>query len=397
ETSYNSSTYYQNSSRIYYQKCGGSVTDDSLNFKVYDERNLSRLTDIDINGFFEFYLGEGTVKRNSTVSENNIDELEMCILPTNLNLTLDADIEYDFLNNTNLTYGKRNYYFDGATVNSDVQDIKLYLLNSEYSTSFIQEVEDQQTSSVPGALIHTQRFYPGDGIYRTVQISKTDDNGKSVGFYEVEEVDYKHIIMLDREVILETESGKIVPESVPYTLIFKTGEALLYPWNILEGNPEISTSLNFNESTNITTYSWIDSSGSVTSGNLLVYQEKHDAKNLLICNQSASFSSGSVTCDVSGYEGSFIAIGSVQPDTMTDLINFVISTAKDIFGNTGIIIGFFIILTAGLAFIWNPTAMIIALNAATIFVNLIGFISFGGIYIFAMIGISIIAIIFLRT
>jgi hypothetical protein len=82
---------------------------------------------------------------------------------------------------------------------------------------------------------------------------------------------------------------------------------------------------------------------------------------------------------------------------MKKIINFVISAAREIFGNTGLILGWFIILTASLIFIWNPTAMVISHNIAVIFVNMIGLIDFGFTYIFTMIAVSLIIIIFMRS
>jgi len=48
------------------------------------------------------------------------------------------------------------------------------------------------------------------------------------------------------------------------------------------------------------------------------------------------------------------------------------------------------------AMMWNPAAGIISINAAVIFVNIIGFISVSPVFIFGMIGISIITIILLK-
>lgn len=394
ETNYNTSLYYQNTTQISLHKCGGGET--TLNFKAYNETHLSRINPFDFKATFEYWMGRGSVYRNLSLNEEDVSDVDICLTPGEIELYTDATIDYGF-GDENITYVNRNYYFDNAQLTNTTQNIELYLLNAEEATTFIQEVEDQQTEAVPGALVYIQRYYPKDGEYRTVQISKTDDNGKSVGFYKVETINYRHLILLDGEVVLQTEKGKVFGESVPYTLIFKIGDALNYPWQVLESDSNIITSLTFNESTNITTYSWIDSTGATNRGQLLVYQINYDGDNILICNKSAEFSSGTLTCDTTGYDGSFEAYGYVYPNTLTDIINFVVSTAKDIFGNTGMIMGWLIILTATLIFIWNPTAMIVAHNAATIFVNLIGFISFGPIYIFSMIAVSIIIIIFMRT
>jgi hypothetical protein len=95
-------------------------------------------------------------------------------------------------------------------------------------------------------------------------------------------------------------------------------------------------------------------------------------------------------------EGNFVAYGYIETTT-SDVLNFIISTAKDILDRTGLLIGFFIILTAGFAFIWNPTAGIVGVEGAIIFVNVIGLVSFSPVFIFSSIAIAILALILLRS
>ncbi len=398
---FNTSTYYQNTTRIHVEKCGGSYTVESLDFKAYHEQSGARINPYDIDGYFSYWFGSGDVKRTTNVSEEDVADLSLCLLPANRSYYLDADIEYGH-EDENTTYVDRKYYYDGELVDNSTENVALYLLNATQSQTFILEVEDQTIEAVPNAFIHIQRWYPGEESYKTVQIAKTDDNGKSAGFYETETVDYKHLIYLDGVLELETDRGKVIPESVPYTLTFRIGESATYPGDVLETNENITSTITFNESTNITTFSWVDSEGEAVLGRFLVYKLRNNESNTLICNETLSFSSGTLTCNVSNYTGSFAGYGYIQEDdgeqeTLHVILNFAITSIRDIFGDTGLLIGFFIILTAGLAFIWNPTAMIVAANVATIMVNLIGFIEFGLTFIFAMMGVSILIIIFMKT
>jgi len=43
------------------------------------------------------------------------------------------------------------------------EDINLYLLEAEDSTSFIIKVQDQKLSPVTNALVYIQKYYPSDG------------------------------------------------------------------------------------------------------------------------------------------------------------------------------------------------------------------------------------------
>ena len=99
---------------------------------------------------------------------------------------------------------------------------------------------------------------------------------------------------------------------------------------------------------------------------------------------------------MTGYNGNFVAYGYIETE-VTDILDFLITTAIEIFGREGLLIGVFIVMVAGLAFIWNPTAGIIAMNAAVILTSMIGFMVVSPVFIFAMIAVSFIAIILLKT
>lgn len=389
-----SSEYNQTVDPIILAECSGTYSVVAINFTAYREDNLTRINPFSFNGFFEYTIGYSQSFKNLTISNSSTDEIILCLSPNYSSFNIYADIDYGS-DEVNDSYVNRKYYFYNHTINNQTQNISLYLLDSTDSTTFIQEVEDQQTDEVPNAYIYTQRWYPGEGIYRTVQITKTDDNGKTVGFYKTETVDYKHTIYYLGENVLETNRGKIFPESSPYTLIFRIGESLIYPWEDVDDVDGIESNLTYSNSTNIVTFQWI--SDSSVTGNLLVYQEMFNETANLLCNSSQTISVGSLTCDLSSYgNGTFIAYGYID-NTLTDSIQFLISSIISIFGNTGILLGFFIILTASLAFIWNPTAMVVVHNVATIFVTLIGLIAFSPIYIFSMISISTLLIIWLKT
>jgi len=382
--------------KIHMDKCNATYTTKALNFTVYEEANLSRINNFAFDANFNYWLGSGTVKQNTSFYNSTSNEINICIYP---NLTeiyhTDAIINYNY----NATYVERTFYYLNHSVTSTLEDVFLYLLLKSEATSFIQAVENQKIEAVIGALIHTYRYYPEIGDYKLVQVTKTNDNGKTVGYYKTETVDYKHIIFYAGIQQLETTIGKIFPETSPYTLTFRIGSAIESPIDYFDDDPTVTTTITFDSDTNITLFTWVSSDGAVKWGRLLVYQQKYSENDELLCNTSLAFSSGAVSCDVSGYDGEFIAYAyiSKSPESFIKSLNFVISTGRAIFGNTGIILGWFIILTACLIFIWNPTAMIVSANVSTIFVNMIGLIEFGPIYIFAMIAISVIAIIFLKT
>jgi len=390
------SNFTQNVSMIHLAECNATYPTQTLNFTSWNEKNLSRISLFSFAGTFETWLGSGTVKKNQSFQNTSTSQFRLCLAP-NQTIYTDAVIRYAF-NNENESYITRDYYFQNASLTNTSQDIYLYLLEAEDSTTFIDKVQDQKLSVVKDALIYIQRYYPETGLYRTVQIAKTDSNGETVGFYETELADYKHIIIKNGVTLLETSPQKVVGKEVPFTLTFTVGEALDYPWSVFEDNPAITTSLTYNDTTKLVSFTYVDSTGSTTLGRLLVYElSKSNNTIRTICNSSSTESSATITCNMTAEgEGNFLAYGYIQTD-VSEVFDFTIKTARDILDRTGLLMGFLIILTAGFAFIWNPTAGVVGVEGAIIFVNVIGLVSFSPIFIFASIAIAIIALILLKS
>ena len=388
----------QNVSRIRLEVCNATYKTETFNFTAYDEINLTNIRDFKFGATFSTWLGKGTIKRSQSFDKSPVNETTLCLFPNQTHYT-DATIDYDTYKVNSTAYVKRQYYFQNDSFTNVVREISLYLLKAEDSTSFIQVVQDQKLSPVIGALIITQRFYPSDGIYRIVQISKTDDNGESIGFYEAEIPEYKHLIKLRGLTLFETALQKVVGKSVPYTLTFTIGDALTIPWSPWEENPNIVTSLVYNDTSKLVTFSYIDSTEETAFAHLVILQEYANNNSIAtICNETSIQSSATIVCNMTDFEGTFVAKGVIGSErSVVNVLQFVINTALAVLGNTGLIIGVFIILTAGMAFIWNPVAGIVGINAAMWFVSMIGFISFPPIFLFAILGVSIITIILLKT
>ncbi len=174
---FNSTTQQQNVSRIHLEECNATFTVKTLNFTAFDEISLDRIDPFLYGATFDFWLGSGDVQRNNSFDEPSTTEVSLCISPPDRDFKTDAIIDYSF-ENVNDTFATRNYYFQEATINNQSQEIFLFLLNAEDSTTFILKVQDETLEPVTQALINIQRYYAQDGLFRTVQIAKTDDNGE---------------------------------------------------------------------------------------------------------------------------------------------------------------------------------------------------------------------------
>ncbi|KKL59201.1 hypothetical protein LCGC14_2217720, partial [marine sediment metagenome] len=222
----NTTTQVQNVTSIFLEFCNVTFTVETLNFTAFDEQTLLPVDPFRFSADFEFWLGTGSVFKNNSFENSSASSVQLCIQPGTEEYEINAVVEYDEGSGTSYTI--RNYYFQNDFIDNVSEDIGLGLLFSNQSTSFILKVQDADILPLPNALVFTQRFYAGLGEFRTVQVAKTDDNGKSVGFFEVETADYRFIIKRDGEVLLVTptqnRSQKVVGEETPFTLTFTIGD-----------------------------------------------------------------------------------------------------------------------------------------------------------------------------
>jgi len=392
---FNATSKTQTINRILLGACSGAVITPILNFTLYDEQNLTKLGSWDFKGTFEYWIGDGSIKKNASVENLNDFETLICI-DTNISYKINAIIEYSFDSN----YVIRNYYYEDKSVSNATEEVYLYSLKSADSTTFILQVQNQNQLKVSDALIYIDRYYPEDNTYRTVQIAKTDINGKSIGFFEVESALYRFQIIKDGKTKLITSKQKVSKEDTPYTLLFTIGIPYEKPWADFDDLDNLDYSLTWDNTTKIVTYIYTDNSDNFSQGRLLVVKLFHNMSSLIICNLTSSDSSAVLECDVSGYNGTFQVQGFIlrtgDDEKTISLLIFIISEARSIFGLTGVILGWFIILVSGFAFIWHPIAGIVGIDSAVIFVNLIGLITFSPLFIFGMLTISVILIFIIK-
>ena len=385
------STRIQNVSRIHLESCDATFPTQTLNFTTYDEQTLDRITPFSFDGFFEFWTGGGSVIRNNSIAEN-ATAVELCLSP-NITIKTDSIIDYDASILTN--YTNRFYYFDDKEIDNSSEDVFMYLLQASASTSFILKVQDDSLLPVADAIIEIHRWYSGEGIFRIVQVSKTDDNGKSIGFFETETVDYKFIIKKNGVILLETGKQKVVPEVSPFTLTFNIGVPLEEPWQSQNEISNLNSTLTWNDTSGFVTYIYIDNSGNLTLVRLLVIKESlvNSTANSVICNDTSTLTSATLSCNVGSTNGFYVAssfISRGNGEGLDKQFTFQVETLSGVVGLLGLFYGWFLILIASFMFKFNEIAGIWAITVTVFLVNLTGLINFGGVFVTGTIAVALI-------
>ncbi len=380
----------QNVTRIYLQNCNVNVTALALNFTAWDEQNRTRISPFMFKATFNFWLGGGSVFRNQTFDNSTNTERTICISPSNETFKADAHIEYDSLG-ANDTYNERTYFFQNASITNNTQHIRLFLLLGEFSTSFIQRAITTSQIPVEQALIFQQRYYPEDNTFETVSISQTDGNGQSVGFYEVEIPDYRHLISKNGQLLKVTEQGKIFPETAPFTLIFTIGETFTSPWEQFQGLENLFSNLSYDKNTQIVTYTWIDTSGTLSVANLTVEKVYASRPNEVICSQFSIMQAGILTCNVTGQTGTLTAKAYVgrSPSVLVQLISIIIGALRDALARPFLFLWIlFLMATIGIG-IYNLPAGILTTIGVIIMGSIIGITAVTWLFVWAIIAVSV--------
>jgi len=386
----NLTTHTQNISEINLSVIGCTAAENiTLNFTAYDEEDLTQINGFSFDATFQYWLGSGSIKKNFSISNSSVENnLPICINPNNLTYYSNTQIQYE-----KSGFVKRSHYLINSSLTNTTNNIKLYLLNSSSSTSFIINVIDSFQFSIVDAYVYIQRYYPGTGVFHTIEMAKTDSSGNTVGHFEAETEDYKVLIFKDGTLLYESDKAKVFCGETPCTLNFQTEAAIPTTWINTGDLANLIWSLTYNEATKIWTYTYIDTSGTTKWGRLLVYTEDGNSKTI-ICNNSDTSSAATLTCNVTNYEGTIYAKAYISrsPEILVWSESVIKRVVKAIFGMEGVFWAMMILLTIGLVGIWHPTISVIMMIVGIILINFLQIASFG---ITTIMGITIIGIIIL--
>lgn len=365
-------------------------TNRTLNFSAFDEQNKTRLNPFSFDANFDYYLGTGSVYKNLSILNNSATEIGICG-NTNLTYYTNAIMAYSAPNSTT-TYTTRNYFLQKYPINTSVLQIPLYLLKSSSSTSFILQVQDRNILPVSGALVNAQRCYPGLNSNQTVFISRTDSSGLTVGNFEAETALYKFFVTLNNTNLLTIDQcSKVVPQTAPYTILFQLGDTYQSPFININNLTDINSTLHYNYTGNILTWTYIDTSNAFTRAELIVRSLNYTGNiQPTICASNNTLSSAIITCNVTGTGSYFAQVYVYRTNQiLVDQIVFTVQSIASTLGYYGVFLAFFIILISAFAFKFNEIAGIVLVNLAVIFCNIIGLVAFGNVFITAMVCLSI--------
>lgn len=226
------------------------------------------------------------------------------------NFTVSAVMEYGDL----VIYADRKYYLNDFQIDiTSSSEVFLYHLNNSKASEIVFTVFDSTTGDkVRDAFIEILRYYPGENVFRVVEIAKTDETGKSLGKMVLADVFYKFIIKKPAGTIkLDTGILRVLSLTRSFGIAFATDP--LDTWRRIEG---VDTSVTCTRDTQTCRITWSDTSSVVQDIRLEVWRMNGLADEMLFSNTVAAASgtiSYTIIEDTTGNR--YVAKGFIESNT----------------------------------------------------------------------------------
>jgi hypothetical protein len=194
------------------------------------------------------YLGSIISISSESVGHNNqmkaqtvsTDAIKICMRPAGANFAFDAYLNHEggangyiqrwYLKNETVVNGSNSVFMYNFELTNTTKTLTMSLFENSYNTMY-------------NVLAHLLRFYPGENLWRVVQMEETDAAGKANWHIREEDTDYKIRFYQNRVLLRETGTLKfkcplyadctldatILPETPKYKPIFEDIAYWTYP------------------------------------------------------------------------------------------------------------------------------------------------------------------------
>lgn len=335
-----------------------------FNFTVRDEDTQAIITASPANNVtIEVELNISNMGVSSVFSTNfsGSNPAQICIQSGILNTTtyrLDGLVRYQTFSRVSEFYNIQNFTLSN---NSIPQNVNLYDLLIVNSQEFLISVKDQNLVPVQNALIYIQRKYIPEGTFKTVEVPKTDIDGKAIGHFVLSDVIYT---------ILVYKNGKLLAtfaNVAPVCTNAATGDCKIN-LNIGGSTTRPDSFINkgglsyyafYNSSSRLYLFTFTSIDGSTRAVSLNVTAVS-PTLNKSICFTSTSQVSGTLLCSIPDSFGNGTGIAVINVDGSVYLTNsFKIQNAGGRIGYERYFFAFLLIITLPFMVIGSPELMII--------------------------------------
>jgi len=368
------------------------------NFTLDDEDYQTELNETGNNTLaevnFQLYpYGTSTIIQELNKQYNQTNPFAICINKTLTTEQFNADLQIRY---SATNWETEYYHLQNATINLTTlnKNITLYDLTSSRSQVFEITYRDSAYRVVPNVLINISRKYIDEGIFKTVEISKTDAEGKAPAHLVLNDVVYTFTIMQYNQ-ILQTYTNVYAVCQTPLVstckinLVQSLGSIDV---SDLSDNEDFNYTMTYNETSKVITSLFTIPSGIPANVSLLVTQE--NALKTSVCIDYLNSTSGTLSCTIPNTignstvratlykNGEFVGYGGVKLD----------QSASSLFGSVLVLLSVIVLITLlGVGLSDNPivTLVFIFIGAIVLFgLNIVsntGFIGKGATILWLLI------------
>lgn len=344
-----------------------SYTIPLFNFTLVDEELKTQLDANATNSTFEVDINLYSSDRTSNLLNysttfNETNPGRICLsrgINEGITYSLDGQVRYEADG-----YAAEFYHFQNHTVSNTTlnQNISLYDLDLDDSTEFLITYKGADLLPVSDALIQITRKYVGDGVFRTVEIPKTDLDGQAIAHLDLDSVIYTIIISKNGEVLSTYENVAVVcqDETIGDCNINLKAAATTTDFQNFEESEGLDYTISFDETLRRITFVFTTSDGGTKVVNLTSI--KYDAfSNTTVCSDQLTTSAGTLTCDIPISYGNVTVVTTVTSDGSLALTRTytIDPTAGDIFGSMGLVLLLILLMTIPFMFAANKIGVLI--------------------------------------
>lgn len=385
----NTSTFNQTVNPLSIDNCS-SYSNRLFNFSLVDEKNQTKLTDgVNIQFYLMVYDSTKTNLIANLSFSSNYSGTPICFsknFTSTDNLILDGLIRYTATNYEPEYYNLLNIVLNDTTIQ---RNITLYDILTSESTTFKLTLTGTSIEPIANAIIYVNRKYVSEGIFKTVEAPLTDSKGAVVIHLVNNDMVYQLIAIKDNEIVSSIEitpSCSVTPCTIVMAQVDDIG-GILNQYNEYFADNVIS-SITFNKTTKNLTYTFVDTTATANYFRLVVSKVMYNETKYTVCDSYVYAMAGTIICDLSNYEGDFIAKTYIsRSPELTDLV-FTFIVESSVIENLGIDIVFFnlciiIIVISAVAVVsrGTPSSIILSLGIVCLLLKLIGIFPFSWIIV----------------
>lgn len=364
----NTTLYYSN--KVYaitIDNCSGSnIT--AVNISFYTENYPLSPQNTTIEAEIYFWINPSVVE-NFTGTDSGRSNYKYCIYPENY--TFSSNIYFKYLGDGGFW---TRYYQYNLTINKTITQLIAYATNTTTGYSDLKgTTRDTYTYDyLTPVVVHLDRFYLSDGIWRTVQMDQSDVFGQ-IFFNVIEEsIDYRMKFYDTQNHLLDiTDRLKFICTAGVCDLTF-----MLAPYSSLYSTPPLLINHTYVNSTKMLYLSWLDTTNRTSTLRMIVTKETM-ASTVTICDNNITGSVGTTTCNLSLYTGNVLVrvLSSASPER--SIVTFIIDIAKqklsDLIGaKEGNLYSGAIIITVAMFGIFSPVGAVLSTLIGLIMVYSLG-------------------------